>query len=144
MLISIREARLDDVEPILALWIAADATRSVTDTPADVRRAIELPHAALLVAETDGRLIGSVIGGFDGWRGNIYRLVVDPAHRRRGVGRMLLEAVGDRLRQWGTQRVSALVEKDHERAVAFWNSTSYMLDERMVRYVGFLGPERSV
>jgi GNAT superfamily N-acetyltransferase len=49
--------------------------------------------AVLLVATAHGRIVGSVIGGWDGWRGNIYRLAVVPEYRRLGIARRLVKEV---------------------------------------------------
>ncbi len=133
--LSIRGCRLEDVEGVLELWRQAEATPGVTDTPDDLRRAIQDSPAVVLVAEAEGRLIGSIIGTFDGWRGNIYRLAVHPDWRRQGVARALLAEVEKRLAQQGAKRITALVEKDHPLAMAFWEAVGYRVDERIVRRV---------
>jgi ribosomal protein S18 acetylase RimI-like enzyme len=133
--LSIRDAQLKDVEAILELWRQAEATPGVTDTAEDLRRAITDSPAHVLVAEVDGRLVGSVIGTFDGWRGNIYRLAVHPDCRRRGVARALLAEVEKRLSVQGVKRITALVEKAHPQAMGFWEAVGYRVDERIVRRV---------
>src|SRR5262245_12030738 len=105
--LSIRRGRPEDVEAILELWRQAEAVPGVTDTADDLRRAIDGGPANVLVAEVEGRLIGSVIGTFDGWRGNIYRLAVHPNHRRRGIARALVAAVEQELTRQGAKRVTA-------------------------------------
>jgi hypothetical protein len=69
---SIRACRLEEAEAILELWRQADATPGVTDTADDLRRAIAESPAHVLLAEVGGQVVGSIIGTFDGWRGNIY------------------------------------------------------------------------
>lgn len=135
---AIRPARPQEAPQILALWREADATASPTDTHGEVTKLLGEPTAVLLVAEADGTLVGTVIGGWDGWRGNIYRLVVLPAHRRRGVARALVGEAERRLHRMGARRISALVESDHPWATGFWDSlgaSGYRHDERMRRYV---------
>jgi len=134
----IRPARSDEVEQILAVWREADATPSPTDTREEVLKLLREPAAVLLVAEADGRLVGTVIGGWDGWRGNIYRLAVSPAYRRRGLARALVAEDDRLLHHMGARRISALVERDHPWATDFWDSlaaSGYRHDERMRRYV---------
>lgn len=89
----------------------------------------------VLVAEQNGRIVGSVIGTFDGWRGNIYRLAVDPDRRRQGLTHRLVDEVDNRLAGLGVRRITALVEKDHPWAVGFWDSQGYQHEQRIVRYV---------
>jgi ribosomal protein S18 acetylase RimI-like enzyme len=64
---------------------------------------------AVILAEHDGVLIGSVIAGWDGWRYHLYRLAVRPGWRRRGVGAALLTAAERRLRDLGATRIDAMV-----------------------------------
>jgi len=92
----------------------------------------------VLVAEADGHIAGTVIGAWDGWRGNIYRLAVAPAFRRRGLARMLVAEADRALHRMGARRITALVESDHPWATDFWDSlasSGYRHDERMRRYV---------
>jgi ribosomal protein S18 acetylase RimI-like enzyme len=86
---------------------------------------IREPAAQLLVAAIEeDQLIGSVTGGWNGWRGNIYCLVVTPEWRRRGIERRLVEAISRELFAEGATRLSALVEYEHQWPVDFWNSVS--------------------
>jgi ribosomal protein S18 acetylase RimI-like enzyme len=131
----IRDAAETDTPAVLALWQAADATPSVTDTEADVRRAIAASPAVVLVAEEGGQIVGTVVAGFDGWRGNLYRLAVYPGVRRRGVARDLVTEAEQRLIAGGARRITALVEHQHDVAVGFWAAVGYVHDERIARYV---------
>jgi ribosomal protein S18 acetylase RimI-like enzyme len=134
----IRPARSEEVEEVLGLWREAETTPSVTDNREAVVKLLAEPTAVLLVAEADGRLVGTVIGGWDGWRGNIYRLVVAPGYRRRGLARLLVAEADRSLHQMGAKRITALVESDHPWATGFWDSlaaSGYRYDEGMRRYV---------
>ena len=132
---TIRQLRTDERAALLALWVAADATPSPTDTADDLDRARSSDRLVCLVAEVDGGLVGSTIAAFDGWRGSIYRLAVHPAHRRRGIARQLVDAAHDVFARWGVRRINALVEKDHAWAVSFWTAVGYAHDQRMARFV---------
>ncbi len=134
MAVVIRPCRPDEGPALLDLWHHADASPSHTDTPEQVDQVIQDPAASVLVAVDNDLLVGSIIGGWDGWRGNIYRLAVLPSYRRRGIARALVAAAEERLAARGALRVSALVEHDHPWAVGFWDSL-YEPDPRMIRYV---------
>jgi ribosomal protein S18 acetylase RimI-like enzyme len=132
---TIRPLRAGEAGALLGLWAAADATPSVTDSVEEIDRARGHDRLACLVAEADGAIIGSIFASFDGWRGNMYRLAVHPGHRRRGVARRLVAAAEEVLGAWGVRRITALVEKDHPAAVAFWGAAGYADDARMARFV---------
>ena len=89
----LRDCQPDETEAVLALWRQAETTVSPTDTVEDLSRAITASPAVVLVAEAQGQIVGSVIGSFDGWRGNIYRLAVHPDFRRHGIARALVREV---------------------------------------------------
>jgi ribosomal protein S18 acetylase RimI-like enzyme len=133
--LSIRACRLEDIEAVLELWRQAEATPGVTDSVDDLRRAVANSPADVLLAEVEGRVIGSIIGTFDGWRGNIYRLAVHPDHRRQGIARALVSEVEKRLAERGAKRITVLVEKEHHKAMSFWEAVGYRVDEQIVRRV---------
>lgn len=133
--LSIRDCGFEDIDAVLELWRQATATPGITDTADDLLRAIADSPAHLLLAVSGGRIIGSIIATFDGWRGNIYRMAVLPSHRRRGVARALVNEAEKRLKKEGAKRITALVEKDHPWATAFWTAVGYHADERITRHV---------
>ena len=129
----IRECRPEEAEALLALWQAAETSPSITDTIADVRRAIE-STAFVLIAEIDKRIVGSLIATFDGWRGNMYRIAVHPDYRRCGIGRALVKEGERRLTKLGTKRITALVEEKYPWATAFWSSVGYEIEPGILRF----------
>jgi ribosomal protein S18 acetylase RimI-like enzyme len=139
-LAKIRLCAASDCADVIQLWKDADATPSVTDSAEELQRTIAGGNAIVLVAIDDAeRIVGSVIGGWDGWRGNIYRLAVAPSARRFGIAAMLVNEVSRRLAtEKGARRITALVEKAHPDATGFWDSMKsegYELDPRLIRYI---------
>jgi ribosomal protein S18 acetylase RimI-like enzyme len=133
--LKVRPLDPNEAQSVVELWRLADATPSVTDRPEHVRRAAGLDRVAFLVAEQDGLLVGTIIATFDGWRGNIYRLAVHPAHRRRGVARRLVAAAEEAFARWGARRMTALVVREHDRATAFWKAVGYREEPRFARFI---------
>ena len=133
--IILRRCLEDDVESVLELWRAAEASASVTDTSQDLLRTINSGASSVILAEGGSNIIGSIIASFDGWRGNIYRLAVHPDHRRRGIARRLVSEAESWLKDQGARRVGAVVEQDHPWATGFWDSTEFVLEPLDLRYV---------
>ncbi len=90
---------------------------------------------SLLVAEADGTILATLILGWDGWRGNLYRLAVEPAHRRTRIGSALVAEAERRLTAMGCRRVAAVVASDEQHAVGFWIAAGYTVGDGIGRFV---------
>ena len=82
-----------DTDDVVALWTASGLVRPWNDPRADIRRKLTVQPELFLVAVEGPQLVGTVMAGYDGHRGSIYYLAVDPAHKREGIGRALLVEV---------------------------------------------------
>jgi ribosomal protein S18 acetylase RimI-like enzyme len=131
----IRPGRDADVAGVLELWRRAEASPSSTESSADVGGLLLRDPEALLLAEVDGGIVGTLIVGWDGWRGTFYRLAVDPAHRRNGLASALVRAGEERLRALGAHRLNAIVETEEPDAMAFWSAAGYELQTARSRFV---------
>src|SRR5687768_14801445 len=99
--VTFRRATPDDSDSILRFWKNSGASMSTTDEEDHVRRVTVNPAAVFVLALMDGDIVGSLLGTFDGWRGNMYRLVVSPRCRRHGLGRQLVRHVEQIFAEWG-------------------------------------------
>ncbi len=132
----VRTATAADIDAVIAVWAEARSSAARTpDDPKVVEQLLERDPGALLVAEADGQVVGVLIAGWDGWRGNVYRLAVLPSHRREGIARELVEAGHDRLRAQGARRVTALVGGEEGAAHRLWRALGYQRDEFVHRFV---------
>jgi ribosomal protein S18 acetylase RimI-like enzyme len=124
-----------DADAVLALWARSGAEPTHTDTRHSLAALVAHDAGALIVAESDGALVGSVIAAWDGWRGSIYRLVVDPSHRRQGLAGQLLQRAETRLSRAGALRLQAVVVESEPLATGFWNATGWELQRERLRFV---------
>jgi ribosomal protein S18 acetylase RimI-like enzyme len=133
----VRTGQLGDAPAVLELWSLARSDHATTaDRAGDIERLISDSPSAMFVAEEDGgEIVGVLLAGWYGWRANMYRLAVHPAHRRRGIARQLLDAGEEHLRGLGARRITALVAYDDEVAGAFWDSAGYPVDRDIGRRV---------
>ncbi|MDA1215826.1 MAG: GNAT family N-acetyltransferase [Chloroflexi bacterium] len=122
--ITIGECTLEECVSVLGLWSEAGSANSVTDTVEVLGRLVKDSGDLFLVAREDDKVIGSIIGGWDGWRGHIYRLAVLPGYRRLRVAERLTKELEGRLAAKGAVRIFALVEMEKPHGVGFWNSSA--------------------
>ena len=132
--ISIRLALPDEAEALLELWRSAGSSPSNTDNVEYVRAALEWSGNSVLVAEAGGRIVGSLMATWDGWRGNMYRLAVLPEHRRAGIATALVRDGERRLRERGARRLSAIVLVEEQGAVEFWEQAGYSFQSEAGRF----------
>ncbi|WP_438818944.1 GNAT family N-acetyltransferase [Streptomyces hilarionis] len=131
----IRAATPDDLDTVLAFWKTAAEGTSISDDRSGVERLVARDPQALILAEQDGELVGTVIAGFDGWRCHLYRLAVHPRRRRRGVGSALLAAAEERFVGLGGRRGDAMVLTRNETAHHAWRAAGYAPEEKWRRWV---------
>nr|WSW70555.1 GNAT family N-acetyltransferase [Streptomyces sp. NBC_00995] len=131
----IRCAGLDDIDDVLRFWPEAAEGTSISDDRDGVARLVVRDPEALLLAERDGRLVGTVIAGFDGWRCHVYRLAVLPAVRRQGIATALLDAADARFAALGGRRADAMVLEANERAQHAWAAAGYHREDHWRRWV---------
>ncbi len=129
--LAIRSFRFpQDYDPVIALWGRAGPGIHLrrSDEPGEIRKKLERDPDLFLLAEIDGRLVGTVLGGYDGRRGMMYHLAVDQSYRRQGIGEALMDALEHRLVAKGCIRYYLLVTTDNEDAIRFYEARGW---ERM-------------
>ena len=96
-----------------------------SDTLAEITKKVQRDPDLFLVAEADGRLIGSVIGGYDGRRGMIYHLAVAVEYRQQGLGAALMDEVERRLKAKGCLKSYLLVVAGNDDAVRYYQKRGW-------------------
>ena len=77
----------------------------------------------------DGQVVASVMGGYEGHRGWINYLAVDPEHQRQGLGRRMMEEVEKRIRALGSPKINLQVRTSNTDVIRFYESIGYKLDD---------------
>ncbi|MBI4770851.1 MAG: GNAT family N-acetyltransferase, partial [Chloroflexi bacterium] len=86
------------------------------------------PDLFLLAEDPDaGKIVGAVLGGFDGRRGMVYHLAVAPEQRGRGLGAALLAELEARLKAKGCLKYYLLVTQDNPGALDFYRRQGWSL-----------------
>lgn len=120
--IIIRTMKIEDYDQIAALWsgIKGFAIRSIDDSREGIERFLIRNPNTSVVAEMDGRIVGSILCGHDGRQGCFYHVCVDEAYRQHGIGRQLAEKAIDALKKEHINKVYLIAFTQNEGGNAFW------------------------
>jgi ribosomal protein S18 acetylase RimI-like enzyme len=123
--VTFRELAESDADTAAALWREVDLVRPWNDPDGDFRSAIAGTTSAVLGAEIDGVLVGTVMVGFDGHRGWLYYVAVAPSAQRGGVGTALTHRAEEWLEERGAHKVQLMVRKGNDAPRLFYSELGY-------------------
>lgn len=127
-----------DERGVVALWEEVLPDAPGWNHPAtDIRRKLVVQRELFLVAELDGSVAGTAMGGYDGHRAWVYYVVVSPRARRRGVGTALVSEVERLLEEMGARKINLQVRAGNDGAVSFYRSLGYSVEDRVSMGKGF-------
>jgi ribosomal protein S18 acetylase RimI-like enzyme len=124
----------DDYEGVFELWntVPGIGLRKEEDSEPGIRRFLERNPRTCFVAEEDGTIIGVLLSGHDGRRGFIYHTAVKADYQRRGIGRRLVSAAEDALKQEGIRKTALVVFEDNEAGNRFWEAAGFSVRPDLV------------
>ncbi|REC94373.1 GNAT family acetyltransferase [Kushneria indalinina] len=135
----IRTFKLEDQAAVIALWQRCGLTRPWNDPVRDIeRKCSEDPTLFLVGTDQDGGVMASAMVGFDGHRGWLYYLTVDPEHQRQGYGRALIEQAERLLIERGCPKLMLMVRRgqsgleDYYRALGFEENEVVTMGKRLI------------
>jgi ribosomal protein S18 acetylase RimI-like enzyme len=130
--VTVRPFVPDDEAAVTALWQRVLPDDREWNAPAAIiLRKTSRRDGLFWVAVVDGRIVGAVMAGYDGQRGWIYHLAVEPERRRRGVGRALAEEAEWSLAERGCPKVNLQVLGANSEAVGFYERLGYAIEDRV-------------
>lgn len=135
--ISYRNCTPEDFSALFDLWRASGSLPTATDSFEALETRLRRDPELFVLAFDGDQLIGCLMGGWDGWRANMYRLAVHPEYRRRGIGERQVRIVEERFRKLGAVRVYAMAVKPEIEPASseFWIAMGYELNPRTSPYV---------
>jgi ribosomal protein S18 acetylase RimI-like enzyme len=129
VVIEIRPFRPHETESVVALWEACDLIRPWNDPRKDIERKLRVDPELFLVAVEDELVVGVVMAGYEGHRGWVNYLAVDPGRRRQGLGKDLMAAAERLLAERGCPKINLQVRSENADVIAFYVALGYMKDD---------------
>jgi ribosomal protein S18 acetylase RimI-like enzyme len=125
----IRSFQMTDYEAVVELWTRAGLTLSPSDSREAIEKKLQRDPELFLVVTDQDQLIGAVMGAFDGRRGWVYHLAVDPESQGNQIGRLLMNELEERMRAVGCDKMNLLVAQDNARVGGFYEKLGFVRDE---------------
>ena len=123
----VRIMTIEDYEGVYALWkkIKGFGIRSIDDSKEGVARFLKRNPTTSVVAEKDGRIVGSILCGHDGRRGCLYHVCVDEDYSRHGIGKRMVVFAMKALKEEKINKVSLIAFTENDIGNAFWNTIGW-------------------
>jgi ribosomal protein S18 acetylase RimI-like enzyme len=131
-MVEIRTYMESDEAAVAALWREVFPDAPPWNEPeADIRRKLAVQRDLFFVAVEGDELVGTALAGYDGHRGWVYYVAVEPSRRRRGIGAALMRRVEEELAAIGCPKLNLQVRASDREAVAFYEGLGYVVEERV-------------
>ncbi|MCX8023606.1 MAG: GNAT family N-acetyltransferase [Thermanaerothrix sp.] len=125
-MISIVPFETEDYEEATALWKNSPGVGlSQADSPQALAHFLERNPGLNWVAKDEGKVVGTLLCGYDGRRAYLYHVAVHPEYRRQGIGRALVNHCLETLKNLGVEKAHLFVYTNNADAIAFWKSLGW-------------------
>ena len=117
-----------DQDRVIDLWNRCGLLRPWNDPHKDIARKLKVQRELFLIGEIDGRVVAAMMVGYEGHRGWVNYLAVDPERQRQGLGREMMAEAEIRLKALGCPKIQLQVRRDNAEAIAFYRRLGYAED----------------
>jgi ribosomal protein S18 acetylase RimI-like enzyme len=117
-----------DRQAVIDLWQRCELTVPWNNPDQDIDRKVAFSPETFWVGRVEGVLVASVMFGYDGHRGSVNYLAVDPAWQGRGFGRLLMDRAEEMLRSWGCPKINLSVRASNQRVIAFYERLGFKVE----------------
>jgi ribosomal protein S18 acetylase RimI-like enzyme len=114
---------------VVALWKKCNLTRPVNNPHKDIERKMKINPELFLIGLIDGKVVATAMGGYEGHRGWVNYLGVDPIYQKQGLGKQIMQALEQLLLERGCPKLNLQVRASNIEAMKFYERTGYKQDE---------------
>jgi ribosomal protein S18 acetylase RimI-like enzyme len=126
--VKIRSFTIEDEKAVIELWQKCDLVRSWNNPRADIVRKLKVNPELFVVGVLDGKIIAAAMGGYEGHRGWVNYLAIDPSYQHKGFGRQIMQDIEKRLLALGCPKINLQVRNGNTSALEFYNRIGYKDD----------------
>lgn len=119
-------------EEVVELWRKSGISVGSTDTKEELERVVRRTPQLFLVGKIDEKIISVVIGGFDGRRGYVHHLAVDPDYQKKGYGKMIMGELMNKFLKLKVHKVHLFLEKYNNEVVEFYRNLGWEIRDDLI------------
>ncbi|QKG83425.1 GNAT family N-acetyltransferase [Kroppenstedtia pulmonis] len=121
----LRSFQLSDVHAVTSIWKLTASEQREKETLKVLSKQLACDRDLVLVAETEGQVVGAIVGTMEKDAGYFYCLAVHPDYQGQGIGRRLTALLEERLRNKGVRKVEVMVDPGTEKLFPFYDHLGY-------------------
>ena len=119
-------------EDVVIIWKKTGISITSSDTKKEVNVMLNKNPDLCLIAKIDEKVIGVVMGGFDGRRGYVHHLAIDPEYQRKGYGKLLMDELTERFQKKRVHKVHLFIEKHNKDVINFYRKLGWEIRNDLV------------
>ena len=124
----IRNYHSNDEPEVIDLWVKCDLVRPWNNPKKDIERKLKVDTDLFLVGVLNRKVIATVMGGYEGHRGWINYLAVDPSCQKKGYGKTIMKEIEEKLKAKGAPKINIQIRSTNESVIDFYKSIGYTID----------------
>ena len=125
---NIRPYSSGDETAVIALWQRCNLVKPQNNSKRDIARKLKVDPELFLVGLEGKKVVAAAMGGYDGHRGSVYYLGVDPAYQKKGLGREIMAALEEKLIAKGCPKLNLMFRTENQGVEKFYEKLGYSRD----------------
>ena len=118
-----------DEKNVIELWHNCNLVVPWNNPKLDIERKLKVNLDLFLVGLIEGKVVATVMGGYEGHRGWINYLAVSPEIRQKGVGQQMVEEVEAKLRKLGCPKINVQIRSSNKGVIEFYGKVGFSVDD---------------
>ncbi|MHA1914657.1 MAG: GNAT family N-acetyltransferase [Promethearchaeota archaeon] len=119
-------------EEVAQLWRKAGISVGSSDSKEELEKMLDRNPSLFLIGRTNNEICAVVMGSFDGRRGYVHHLAVDPIYQKQGYGKIMMDELNKEFLRMGVHKIHLFVEKDNKEVVIFYQNLGWEIREDLI------------
>lgn len=117
---------------IVELWRKAGIGLGSSDTKEEIALILDRNQELFLIGKEQEKIIAVVIGAFDGRRGYVHHLAVDPKYQKKGYGKDIMDDLIERFRKKGVHKIHLFIQKENKQVLDFYSRQGWEIRDDLI------------